>query len=105
MEEDNTLYDYAPDNDGFDYTSHYSAQRPYRSDGYNSDPELEDPVEGNSWGRLGRFLDFVIGPRFAFVVAIVVILVFQFQRKIFSFPPGLQNANTMVVDNGCTIRL
>jgi hypothetical protein len=87
--EDNTLYDYAPDNDGLDYTSHYSAQRPYRSYGYNGDPveELEDPVEGNSWGRLGCFLDFVIGPRFAFVVAIVVVLVFQFQGTFFSFLP------------------
>jgi hypothetical protein len=85
MEEDDTLYDYAPDNDGFDYTSHYSAQRPYRSHQCNSDreEELEDPVEGNVFGRLGSLLDFVSGPRFAFVVAIVVVLVFQFQGKIF----------------------
>jgi hypothetical protein len=85
MEADDTLYDYAPDNDGIDYTSHYSAQRPYRSQQFNSDrdEELEDPVQGNSWGRLGSLLDFVTGPRFAFVVAVVVVIVFQFQGKIF----------------------
>jgi hypothetical protein len=85
MEADDTLFDDAPDNDGIDYTSHYSAQRPYRSHLFNSDREevLEDPVEGNAWGRLGSLLDFVTGPRFAFVVAIVVVLVFQFQGKIF----------------------
>jgi hypothetical protein len=89
MEQD-TLYDYVPDNDALDYTSHYSAQRPYRPQRYNSDreEEVEDPVDGNVWGRLGRLLDFVTGPRFAVVVAIVVVLMFQFQGKIFqSCPP------------------
>ena len=85
MEADDTLYDYAPEIDGFDYTSHYNAQRPYRSQQFNNDreEELEDPVEGNGWGRLGSLLDFVTGPRFGFVVAIAVVLVFQFQGKIF----------------------
>jgi hypothetical protein len=94
MEEDNTLYDYATDNDGFDYTSHYSAQRPYRSRQFSSDREevLEDPVEGNIWGRLGSLLDVVTGPRFAFVVTIAVVLVFQFQGKFFfhSCLPGYE---------------
>jgi hypothetical protein len=88
MEEEDTLpYDSIPDIDGFDYTSHYSAQRPYRTHRYSDREEL-DPVQGNPLGRLGRFLDFVTGPRFAFVVAIVVILVFQFQGKTFSVMPA-----------------
>lgn len=93
MEEDNTLYDSAPDNDGFDYTSHYSSNPPYRSHQFNSDrgEELGDPVGGNVWVRLASLLDFVSGPRFAFVVAIVVVLVFQFQGKIFSL--SCPNAN------------
>jgi hypothetical protein len=90
MEADDTLmFDDAPDNDGIDYSSHYSAQRPYRSHQFNNnndrEEDLEDPVKGNVWGRLGSLLDFVTGPRFAFVVAIVVVLVFQFQGKNFIY--------------------
>jgi hypothetical protein len=76
--EDDTLYDPAEDNDGLpEYSSHYNAQRPYRAH-LHSDPAEFDVNLGRRWGRI---LDFLTGPRFAFLVAIFVIVVFQFQGK------------------------
>jgi hypothetical protein len=86
MEGDN-LFDYDPsDGGGFDYANSYNAQRPYRSARYSDEPAfvaVPQPSSSNDslWSRLLQLADFATGPRFAFVVAISVVLLFHFQGE------------------------
>ena len=60
-----------------DYYSHYIQQQaPYRAHSYSYSDETP-----SLWSRLMDWLDYLTGPKFAILIAIVVILIFQFKGK------------------------
>lgn len=88
MEEDTLYNDYSFETSISDYSSdpQQQQQRPYLSHRYENEstqqPTAPPPIiqqQETIWTSAGRFLDFVTGPKFAFVVAIVVVVAFQFQ--------------------------
>lgn len=57
------------------YTAYYS------DEGYEN---AHNMGSSSLWNRVIDFLDYVTGPRFAVAVAILVLIFFQFQGKLFT---------------------